>query len=171
MQSERPDSTSFREALCTFPSGVTIVTTTDDDGRPWGFTASSFSSLSMDPPLVLVCIANTADSHPVFLRARRYAINILSQSQRELAVHFARKNVDKFSGHRFEFRAGHRPAPPHLPESMAVLLCRTHSAHPAGDHTVLIGEVTQALFNQKQIPLVYFNRTFGRFEPETVGAS
>lgn len=170
MQSIQLDSALLRDALSTFPSGVTIVTTTDDDGRHWGFTASSFSSVSMDPPLVLVCIANTADSYPVFLHTKHFAVNILSQSQRELAIHFSRKGVDKFSGRGFEFHAEQQPALPHLPESKAVLMCRTYSTYPAGDHTILVGEVMQANFNGADTPLVYFDRKFWQFDAEILSS-
>ena len=158
---------TFRDALSAFPSGVTIVSTTDEEGHHWGFTASSFSSVSMDPPLVLVCLANTADSHPAFVKATRYAINILSQDQKDVAMHFARKNVDKFGVHEFHFGTDDNPRPPVLPGSMATLICSARDVHVAGDHTVLIGEIEDVELSDAT-PLVYFNRGFRNLEVEAV---
>jgi flavin reductase ActVB len=160
------DKQTFRDALGAFPSGVTIVSTTDGEGRHWGFTASSFSSVSMDPPLVLVCIANTADSHPAFMKARRYAINILSQGQEDIAMHFARKGVDKFGPHEFRYGTDDEPHPPVLPGSMASLVCTAHDVYAAGDHTVLIGRI-EAVELGDATPLVYYNRGFRNLELET----
>ena len=157
------DKQTFRDALGAFPSGVTIVSTTDAEGRHWGFTASSFSSVSMDPPLVLVCIANTADSHPAFVQAKRYAINILSQSQADVAMHFARKGVDKFEAHEFHYGDPDAPQPPVLPGAMASLICTAHDIYEAGDHTVLIGKV-EAVERNDAKPLVYFDRGFRNLE-------
>jgi flavin reductase ActVB len=160
------DKQTFRDALSAFPSGVTIVSTTDEEGRHWGFTASSFSSVSMDPPLVLVCIANTADSHPAFMKARRYAINILAQEQKDIAMHFARKNVDKFGPHEFHYGTQDEPHPPVLPGSMASLVCTAHDVYPAGDHTVLIGRI-EAVELAEAEPLIYYNRGFRNLELDT----
>lgn len=160
------NSQTFRNALSAFPSGVTIVSTTDSEGRHWGFTASSFSSVSMNPPLVLVCLANTAESHPAFLAASRYTINILAQDQKDFAMHFARKGVDKFGPHAFRFGTVEKPHPPMLPGSMAALVCSAHDVYAAGDHTVLIGEIEAVELVQAQ-PLIYFNRGFRRLELET----
>jgi len=153
------DPQAFRDAMSAFPSGVTIVSTTDDAGRHWGFTASAFSSVSMDPPLVLVCIANTADSHPTFVKAQRYAINILAKGQQEVAMHFARKGVDKFGPHAFRYGLNDIPHPPVLPGSRASLVCKAHDVYTAGDHTVLIGAIEDVELADVE-PLVYYGRGF-----------
>ncbi|MVW70930.1 flavin reductase family protein [Bordetella sp. 15P40C-2] len=165
------DAKTFRDALSTFPSGVTIVSTTDDEGRHWGFTASSFSSVSMDPPLVLVCLAKKADSHAAFLKAQRYAINILAEDQEGVAMHFARKGEDKFSAHPFRYGTAQDPHPPVLHGSIASLHCVAHDAYDAGDHTVLVGEVAHVELNEAT-PLVYFNRGFRKIDvtPEQLAA-
>lgn len=159
----RLDAQTFRDALSTFPSGVTIVSTTDEQGRHWGFTASSFSSVSMDPPLVLVCLAKKADSHAAFLKAKRYAINILSEAQQEVAMHFARKGENKFAAHPFRFGTEENPHAPVLPGSLSSLHCAAHATYDAGDHTILVGEVAHVEFNDAT-PLVYFNRGFRKID-------
>ena len=157
------DDNSFREALGSFPTGVTIVSTTDAEGRHWGFTASSFTSVSMSPRLVLVCLAERADSHPTFVCTKRFAINVLAQEQKDIATHFSRKNLDKFVGHDFRFGSGNEPEPPILRGSSATLVCETHDIYHLGDHAVLIGEVKHVEINPRT-PLVYCNRDFWNLE-------
>src|SRR4051812_11360247 len=91
----------FREAMAKFASGVTIVTTADSDGAWWGFTASAFSSLSLTPPLILVCLAASAESHPAFAAAAGFIVNVLGSEHEELALRFATKGADKFQGDTF----------------------------------------------------------------------
>lgn len=100
----------FRDAMARFASGVTIVTTTDDTGQLWGFTASSFCSLSLQPPLVLVCLDRSADCYPVFRARPRFLVNILSTHHRGLALRFATKGGDKPL--RLSFVRCRRPSEP-----------------------------------------------------------
>jgi flavin reductase ActVB len=146
----------FRDAMSRFPSGVTIVTTTDDEGRWWGFTASSFCSVSMDPPLVLVCLAATAQCHPAFAVARRFVVHVVHSEHADLAVRFATRGADKFAD------AGFRSDEYGLPvlDGAAVTLgCATHAIHPAGDHSILLGRVERAQVGDER-PAVYFQRRF-----------
>ncbi|WP_457031941.1 flavin reductase family protein [Kitasatospora sp. P5_F3] len=148
--------TTFREALAAFPSGVTIVTTTDRQGRWWGFTASSFCSLSADPALVLVCLADNAQCHPAFLAAESWVIHVLTPEHAELAVRFATRGVDKFSNS--DFRPNEKGQP--VLDSAAVTLeCDAYARHPGGDHTILVGRVREARM-RKTVPAVYFRRGF-----------
>lgn len=132
------DTRSLRNVFGTFMTGVTVVTAWDVDGTPRGFTANSFTSVSLDPALVLVCIAKTAGSLPVFSAAEHFAINILGDWQRELSGTFAGRTADKFAG--VELLAS-EPAAPCLADSLSVLSCARHSLVDAGDHVILIGEV------------------------------
>ena len=92
----------FRDAMATFPTGVTITTTIDADGRWWGFTASSFCSLSADPPLVLVCLAKSAECHSAFMTGTSFAVHIVQSDQADLAKVFATRGADKFAASPFE---------------------------------------------------------------------
>lgn len=132
------DRISFRKALGSFVTGVTIVATRQADGQPRGFTANSFTSVSLDPPLVLVCISRTAASHGVFVTAPHFSVSILAENQAELSSLFASKASDKFE--RAEYREG--PAgSPIVAGAAAWFDCRTHNVIDGGDHVILIGKV------------------------------
>ncbi|MBX4171479.1 flavin reductase family protein [Rhodococcus pyridinivorans] len=146
----------FRSAMASFPSGVTIVTTTDADGRWWGFTASSFCSVSMDPPLVLVCLADTAECHPVFTAAQRWMIHVIHPDHAELATRFATRGADKFT------HAGFVPDERGLPvltDACVTLDCTASARHAGGDHTILVGRVEHTSVREAE-PAIYFQRAF-----------
>ncbi|MEX5709998.1 flavin reductase family protein [Parafrankia sp. FMc6] len=150
------DAGRFRDAMASFPSGVTIVTTADETGRWWGFTASSFCSVSMSPPLVLVCLAASAQCHPAFERARRFIVHVVPPEHADLAVRFATRGVDKFAD------AGFRPDESGLPvldRACVTLDCATHAIQPAGDHSILLGRVERTRVGADR-PAVYFRRRF-----------
>ena len=147
---------ALREALAGFPSGVTIVTTRDGEGQPWGFTASSFCSLSLDPPLVLVCLARTADSYPAFMRADGFVIHVLGPEHEALARRFAAKGEDKFAGDEFALDGDGCPI---LPTALATLRCTVHARPDGGDHVILVGRVVDATARDGAA-LVYFRRSF-----------
>lgn len=147
----------FRDAMASFPSGVTIVTTTDPDGRWWGFTATSFCSVSMDPPLVLVCLAATAECHAVFAAARSWVVHVLHPDHADLAIRFATRGADKFAD--AQFRTDDRGLPV-LENACVTLTCSLHARHPAGDHTILLGRVEHTRVNEAERPTVYFRRSF-----------
>jgi flavin reductase ActVB len=154
------DAGSFKRAMSRFPSGVVIATALDARGRPWGFTATSFASVSLDPPLVLVCPAKTADCHGVFTAAGHFAINILASDHEAEAQRFATRGVDKFAGD--EFDVGEH-ALPLLRTAIASLVCRTYAQHDAGDHTLLLGQVTSVRLGPASDPVVYYRRQYWHF--------
>lgn len=132
------DPRELRSVLGAFATGVTVVTTIGDDGQPRGFTANSFTSVSLDPPLVLVCLAKGAASRPVFEAATGYAVNILAEDQREVSRVFASKIEDRFATVPWQ------PGPagnPIFAGTAAWLDCSMHRAMDAGDHVILIGQV------------------------------
>jgi flavin reductase ActVB len=153
----------YRQLVGSFAAGVTIVTTSDASGTPWGFTASSFTSVSLAPPLVLVCIAATADCFAAFSTATEMAIHVLAKGQGDLAMRFATKGADKFAG--LTLGKGEHTRAPILPGALARIECRMHQRHVEGDHTILLGEVLGGA-RADAAPLLYYGRSFGRFEAE-----
>lgn len=147
----------FRLAMSRFPSGVVVVTTEDEDGTPHGFTASSLCSVSLEPPLLLVCLAHRARSYEAFARASRFAISMLAADQEHTALRFAGGLGDKFAG-------GGLTRTPRgalvVSDALATLECLTTHRHQAGDHMVLIGQVIDAQTNSRLAPLVYVDRGF-----------
>jgi flavin reductase (DIM6/NTAB) family NADH-FMN oxidoreductase RutF len=154
-----PDPMELRKAFGCFVTGVTIVTTVGDDGKPRGFTANSFTSVSIEPPLVLVCIARTATSHSVFCGAKGFAVNIISEEQRSLSGKFASKSEDKFAGVSWSAAESGSPI---FAESAAWLDCALHDRIEAGDHTVLFGRVL-AHAHSPRTPLGYYSGTYVTF--------
>ena len=132
------DERQFRDALAQFATGVTIVCTRAPDRRYVGFTANSFNSVSLSPPLVLWSLARRSASLPAFEASQRYAINVLSAQQVDLARRFSRPHADRFAG--VAHRLGWSDAPL-IDGCIAWLECRHHALHRAGDHVLFIGEV------------------------------
>jgi flavin reductase (DIM6/NTAB) family NADH-FMN oxidoreductase RutF len=132
------DERQLRDALAQFATGVTVVCARAADGRYVGFTANSFNSVSLDPPLVLWSLARRSASLVTFEAAQRYAINVLSSTQVELARRFSRPHADRFAA--VGFRLGWSDAPL-IDGCVAWFECRHHALHRAGDHVVFIGEV------------------------------
>ncbi len=141
----------FRQALAGFPSGVTVVTTLGDDGRMVGFTASAFSSLSLDPPLVLVCPALTSSTYPHLVRRQRFAIHILAAGQQAIAMAFASKGTDKVAALDWrESELGN----PILPGAACVIECTLWRDYEGGDHAIVVGAV-QRIDHADQPVLLY----------------
>lgn len=128
----------LRNAFGQFATGVTVITSVDADGSLVGMTANSFTSVSMDPPLLLCCPGNNVPSLPAFRRAGHFTINVLSAQQRELALQFARPAADKFAD--VDYRPGIFGAPV-LKGSLASFECSIDAMHPAGDHHIMVGLV------------------------------
>lgn len=145
------DPRAFRRALGSFLTGITVVATVQPDGTPRGFTANSFTSVSLDPPLILICIAKTASSCPVFSAAEGFSVNVLAEHQVPVSGLFASKSADKFAG------VGWRRGPagnPVIDEVAAWFDCRRHEVIDAGDHVILVGRV--AGFDERTVnPLGY----------------
>jgi flavin reductase (DIM6/NTAB) family NADH-FMN oxidoreductase RutF len=134
------DTKELRSALGTFVSGITVVTTRESDGTLRGFTANSFTSVSLDPPLVLVCLSNTADCYSAFRSAASFAINVLSEEQRHVSSAFASKSDDKFR--EIEYRLSGSGSPL-IVGTCAWFDCVSHDTVDAGDHAILIGRVVE----------------------------
>ena len=143
-------SDEFRHVLGHFATGVTVVTTLDDADRPTGLTASSFTSVSLDPPLILVCVDHKAVSYPALRDAGRFAVNILR---------FATTRIEnKFEGVEYSLTALRLPI---LKNVHAYLECTTVSTHLAGDHTIFVGRVESAEAGDGH-PLLYYRGRYDR---------
>lgn len=150
----------FRSALSRFASGVTVVTTRDADGQLHGITVSAFSSVSLDPPLVLVCIERSAGSHHVFQETGLFVVNVLSSAQRELSERFASPSSDRFAGVGMTLNIDGIPI---LSNCLANLECRVKLAADGGDHSIFIGEVENASVHEGD-PLIYFRSDYRTIE-------
>jgi flavin reductase (DIM6/NTAB) family NADH-FMN oxidoreductase RutF len=155
------DSRELRRTLGTFVTGVTVVTTVDEDGGFHGVTANSFSSVSLDPPLILWSQAVKSQSHPVFFEAERFAVNILADDQIELSNRFAKSSREKFAGLEVDIGLGGLPL---LRDCSAWLQCRVFSRVPGGDHTIYVGEV-HSIDRAERKPLVFGNGQYLRTDP------
>lgn len=141
-----------------FPSGVTVMTARSGDGTYRGFTASAFCSVSLRPPLVLVCLADAAECYDTFRTAHAWSVHILSDHQADLALRFATKGIPKFSAADFEEIDAGQLA---LPDAVASLFCRAYERYPGGDHLILVGEVIGVRLGEAE-PLVHYDRAFPR---------
>ena len=150
------DSRGYRRALGHFATGVTIVTA-HCEGQLAGMTANSFSSVSLDPPLVLWSIDKSSHSLPMFERADHFAVNVLASDQMDLASRFARSGTDKFSGVRWQPGLGGAPC---IPGACATFECRKHAVVDAGDHYILLGQVDRYQCADRD-PLLFTRGRFG----------
>jgi flavin reductase (DIM6/NTAB) family NADH-FMN oxidoreductase RutF len=146
------DRSELRRVMSHFATGVTVVTTHDGEGRCYGLTANAVCSVSLDPPLILVCVDKRAESHPAFELSQAFVVNILGEGQEELSRRFAVSGGEKFVG--LPCRNGGTGAPI-LEGSLAYVECRVVAAHDAGDHTIYIGEVESADTGDGH-PLLFF---------------
>ena len=153
------DARTLRDALGCFATGVTVVTALDEDGQPVGLTANSFTSVSLDPPLLLVCIAKTASSLAALEAAETFAVNVLHIGQQPTSNLFAKSGEDRFAG--TPWSRGHNDAPL-LSGALANFECRRHALHDGGDHVILVGEVVRARFEPRRDPLLYFRGKYRR---------
>jgi flavin reductase (DIM6/NTAB) family NADH-FMN oxidoreductase RutF/DNA-binding GntR family transcriptional regulator len=157
--SQQLDQAVFRDVIGRFASGVTVITTRAS-GRDFGTTASAVSSLSMDPPMLLICLNRSSETREAILSAGWFAVNILSEGQADLAYAFAKKAEDKFSGTRIDRGDSGVPL---LAGSLAQIECLVTETATGGTHTVFMGEVKHAT-GTDDAPLTYYRGRFGRFE-------
>jgi flavin reductase (DIM6/NTAB) family NADH-FMN oxidoreductase RutF len=156
----------FRRVLGHFATGVTVVTTCDGDARPTGLTASAFSSVSLDPPLVLVCVDHKSQSYPALRECGRFAVNVLTLDQEAVSRRFASTRLDKFDG--VPFTLGDLGLPL-IDGALAQLECVTVSQHVEGDHTIFVGRVERARV-ASGAPLLYYRGRYDRLANPTPGA-
>ena len=154
----------FRRVLGHFASGVTVITACDRDGRPTGLTASAFTSVSLEPPLILVCVDHKAQSYPALIASKTFAVNILCLEQEAVSRRFATTKInDKFDGVPFTLSPLGLPL---IDNALAQLECATVNVHLEGDHTILVGRVEGANAGAGA-PLVYYRGRYDRLSGPT----
>ena len=155
------DPRDFRNALGTFATGVTIITATSADGEPYGLTCNSFTSVSLNPPLVLWSLGMFSQGLTIFQNASHFAVNILGASQQALSNRFAKSAGDKFEG--VEWKPGLGKAPV-LAGCVANFQCRAANRYYGGDHIIFLGAVEAYAYNRQE-PLLFARGGYGRFLP------
>ena len=153
----------FRRVCGKYATGITVLTVLDAKAGPQGMTANSFTSVSLNPPMILVCIDRRASILNYFHAGARFAINVLDENQKDLSTCFARSGLDRFRG--IEWSQGQNGSPI-LPHVLATLECSVSQMVEAGDHVVVIGEVFHATWREGQ-PLIYFNSSYQALRSET----
>lgn len=159
------DPHAFRDALGSFVTGVTIVTARDAEGRPFGLTANSFNSVSLDPPMVLWSLSLQSGSLPVFRDAEAWAVHVLAADQQAMSDRFARAGADKFA--ELDDVDGAEGAPL-IPGYAARFGCTARFEYEGGDHAIFLGEVTD--FDRREVePLIYHGGRYGRIMRSPTG--
>jgi flavin reductase (DIM6/NTAB) family NADH-FMN oxidoreductase RutF len=156
------DERGFRRALSRFATGVTVVTSRDAAGRPVGLTVNSFCSVSLEPPLVLVCIDRRSETVRALAETAAFNLSVLAEHQEEISCRFARHHDSKFDG--IEMAAGTNGLPL-VPGALAELECKVVASHPTGDHIVYVAETTRVSCVDGR-PLLYFASAYRRLDPE-----
>ena len=142
----------FRQLLGRFATGVTVLTVKDGDGRPAGMTASSLASVSLEPPLVSVCVDHSAELHDRIVAASEFVVNVLEAAQEELSRRFADRHEDRFEGVGYHLGPEGRIR---LDGALAHIECERYATYPAGDHTIIIGRVVGGEAHDGH-PLLYY---------------
>ena len=151
----------FRQALGNWGTGVTIVATSGSQGRPYGLTVSSFASVSLDPPLILVCLDNRISGLQAFKDSGKFSVSILAEGQADLSTLFAKKDSERPA----ELYDTGKTGVPLIRGSLVAIECKTHAIYPGGDHQILLGEVEAVEFGAAKEgagPLLYFRGKYGK---------
>ncbi len=156
------DARELRRIFGLFTTGVTVVTAVSPGPEPVGVTANSVTSVSLDPPLLLWCLANKSSSLGAFLLDASFAVHILEEHQADIALHFARSGRAKFEVDSW-WRS--HPTPPVIDGALARIECRVEALHPGGDHTIIVGRVL-AMSSRNAQPLAFHASRFGKFAPQ-----
>ena len=148
----------FRRVLGHLPTGVTVITAYTPDG-PTGMAANSVTSVSLDPPLVLVCPAKSSETWPAIREQRRFCVNVMAGHHEEVSRQFARKDADRFAGVPWH----ERPSGPALDDAVAWIGCELRDEHDAGDHMIVVASVDEIEAASDTVPLVFFRGRYGTF--------
>jgi flavin reductase (DIM6/NTAB) family NADH-FMN oxidoreductase RutF len=153
------DPRTLRDALGCFATGVTVVTCLNAEDKPAGVTVNSFTSVSLDPPLLLVCLHKTAASADALINASHFAVNVLQTGQQPASITFSTRVEDRFG--TMAWSCGEAGAPI-LKDSLGVFECERFAVYDGGDHHILVGQVVKASFDAGLDPLLYFRGRYRR---------
>jgi len=158
------EADEFRKASGLWATGVSIVTSMDHEGKPFGLTMNAVTSLSLDPPMFLVCVDKSSDTLKAIQETGVFCVNVLAQGQERLSDRFAKKGDDKFSG--IQYRSGTTGAPV-LTGALLIIECTVDTTFPGGDHEIFCGKVTRVETAQSEMaePLLYFGGRYGSVAP------
>ncbi|MCU1465372.1 MAG: hypothetical protein JWM72_1300 [Actinomycetia bacterium] len=154
------DPAAMRTVLGHFATGVAIITAVNGD-EPVGMACNSFTSVSLDPPLVLFCAAKSSSTWPHIQGAKKWAANILAEDGEEICRLFAQKGADRFA--HMSYSAG-RTGAPLLDDAIAFVDCETIAEHDAGDHLIVVGRVLELGYDPESKPLLFYRGGYGRFD-------
>lgn len=159
-----PSAEDFRRVMGHFTTGVTVVTTLDVDGKAYGVTVNSFTAVSMDPLLVLVCLDLSLSGLHHFESSGTFGVNILAEDQVETSVFFSRSGIDRS---QFRYVEGVHPKIPLLQDALAWLECEVEQSHRAGDHQILIGRVLSVVSDtSSRRPLVFYRGDYAKLRSD-----
>lgn len=147
------DRNELRRVMGHFATGVTIITTVSKSGQSFGLTANAFTSVSLDPPLLLISVDKKAESYPCFEESKVFTVNILSDSQEALSRKFAVSGGNKFEGVAYSMGANGAPI---ILGTVGYIECRLYATYDGGDHTLYLGEIQQAETHEGSKPLLFY---------------
>ena len=156
---------AFRDTLGRMPTGVTVITTTAHNGEMHGVTIGSFSSLSLQPPLVLFCLDKDANCRQAFLDSTHFAVNVLAENQSGISSIFATKNAPR-PWHELDWSIGEASGAPLMAGAVAQIECTTEAIHDGGDHDILIGRARTLATDDEGRPLIFFAGGYRRLEAD-----
>src|SRR5690625_1595248 len=162
MSKKKDQEILFRQALGNYPTGVTVVTGMNEDGDPIGLTVNSFASVSVDPLLILWSVDENVSTYETFKKIDKFAVNILAEDQRDVAITFSTKEEERFQNSDWELSEHGLPI---LSNVIATLQCETYETVEVGDHTTLFGKVIGVSASDRA-PLLYHKRNIGPLPKE-----
>jgi len=153
----------FRQSMSRFATGVTVVTTLDSHGKIHGMTANSFTSVSLDPPLVLVCVDFRTNTHGYIEATKAMGINVLSEKQQDVGRYFAKKPADRVSPEPYKYRLG-QSRQPIIEGALAFFGCRVVDTHVHSDHSIYIGQVEEIVLGDADKPLLFYESKYTQLD-------
>ncbi len=154
------DPAQYRQVLGSYPTGVVVITALDEDSSPAAMVVGTFTSVSLDPPLVGFLPDKSSSSWPKIERAGRFCVNILGSDQQSVCRQMAAKGADKFAGVNYTLSENNLPV---LTDAITSIECRIHSVNEAGDHWFVLGEVMKMLVNREEDPMLFHRGRYGGF--------